>query len=202
MCQDNYLSALLFILCLAFAVKLLPPVISAFNNPKPLWSVLDWIIDQDINKITIDPKYADDISFLRSDKSEINQVEREIPAMLLTESFYIKMKAKRKGITYKEVEKMRGRNANIWDHYLTAKKISKGKKGLKLIHTRHSNLFSAANTSVKNSDKSICNIHPKYLHVQLGTLDVDTNSGKQHRFVSKEAAKKNYQCQMAKVDLQ
>ena len=54
----------------------------------------------------------------------------------------------------------------------------------------------------KSQDKSICNIHPKYLHVQLGTMDVEANSGKQHRCISKETAKKNYQCQMTKDDLQ
>lgn len=76
-CQGDRLLVLLFILYLFFAVKPLPPVISTLGYHKPLCSALDWIIDQDIHKITTDPKYADDISFLRSDKSEINQVERE-----------------------------------------------------------------------------------------------------------------------------
>ena len=61
------------------------------------------------------------------------------------------MKAKQKGITYKEVEKMLERNANISDHYLTLKKISKSEKDLPLIHTRHSNLFSVASISEKKS---------------------------------------------------
>ena len=43
---------------------------------------------------------------------------------------------------------MLGKNA-ISDHYSTLKKISKGKKDLQMIFTRHSNLFSAASKSVK-----------------------------------------------------
>lgn len=130
--QGDCLSTLLFILCLAFVVNPLPPVISAFDYQKSLWSALDWIIDQDVYKITIDPEYADDILFLRSEKSKINHVEREILAMFLTESFYVKMKAKRKSITYKEVEKTLGRNANISDHYSTPKKMSKDIQGIRI----------------------------------------------------------------------
>ena len=59
-CQGDCLLALLFILYLAFAVKPLPPVISAIDCHMPLWSSLDWIIDQDMHKITIGTKYADD----------------------------------------------------------------------------------------------------------------------------------------------
>ena len=61
------------------------------------------------------------------------------------------MKAKQKGITYKEVEKMLERNANVSDRYSTLKKILKSEKNLQLIHARHSNLFSAASMSVKKS---------------------------------------------------
>ena len=77
-CQGDCLSAPLFILYLAFAVKPLPPVISALDHHKPLWSALDWIMDRDVHIITIDPKHAYDILFLRSDESKINQVERDI----------------------------------------------------------------------------------------------------------------------------
>ena len=87
-CRGDCLSALLFILYLAFAVQPLPPVISAIDCQKPLWSALDWFIDWDVHKITIDPKYADDILFLGSYESKIKQVEREIPAMLLTEGLH------------------------------------------------------------------------------------------------------------------
>ena len=88
-CQGDRLLVLLFILYLFFAVKPLPPVISTLGYHKPLCSALDWIIDQDIHKITTDPKYADDISFLRSDKSEINQVERERQLLFFTEGLYV-----------------------------------------------------------------------------------------------------------------
>ena len=64
------------------------------------------------------------------------------------------------------------------------RRYQKTKKDLQLIDTRHSNLY------------------PKYIHVQLGPMDLDTNPGKQHRFISKESAKKNHQSQMAKDDLQ
>ena len=60
MCQRDCLLALLFILYLAFAAKPLPPVVSAIDCQKPLWSSLDWLIDQDVHKITIDTKCADD----------------------------------------------------------------------------------------------------------------------------------------------
>ena len=40
-CQGDCLSAPLFILYLAFVVKPLPPVISALDHHKPLWSALD-----------------------------------------------------------------------------------------------------------------------------------------------------------------
>ena len=62
----------------------------------------------------------------------------------------MQMKIKRKGITYKAVE-MLGKNANISDHYLTPKKVSKGEKDLRLIPKRHKNLYSAASISVKKS---------------------------------------------------
>ena len=88
-CQGDCLSALPFVLYLGFAVKPLPPITSAIDYHKPLWSALDWIIDRDIHKVTIDPKYADNISFLRSDELKINQVEREIFAMLLTEDLHV-----------------------------------------------------------------------------------------------------------------
>ena len=105
-CQGDCLSALLFIPYLDFAVKPLPSVISAIHYHKPLWSALDWIVHRDVHKITIDPKYADGISFLSSDGLKINQLEREIIAM-----------QKRKSITYKKVKKMLGKNANISNHY-------------------------------------------------------------------------------------
>ena len=41
------------------------------------------MINRDENKINIDPKYTDDISFLKSDESKINQIERIVPSMLI-----------------------------------------------------------------------------------------------------------------------
>ena len=88
-CQGDCLSALLFILYLSNAIKPIPSQIEAIDYQKPMWSALDWIIDKDQHKICIDPKYADDISFLRSDESKINQIERIIPEMLKKEGLFI-----------------------------------------------------------------------------------------------------------------
>ena len=74
-CQGDCLSALLFILYLAYALKPLP--------------TLDWSIDKDTHGIEIDPKYADDISYIRSDESKVNQIEMIIPQMLKDEGLYI-----------------------------------------------------------------------------------------------------------------
>ena len=87
--HKHQILALLFILYLAFAVKPLPPVISAIDYHRLFWSLLDWIINWDVHEITIDWKFADDISFLRSEELKINQVEREIPAMLLTKGLHV-----------------------------------------------------------------------------------------------------------------
>ena len=70
-CQGDFLLALLFILYLAFAVKPLPSVIAAIDYHNPVWSSLDEIIDQDVQKINIDPKYADDFI------PEISRVENK-----------------------------------------------------------------------------------------------------------------------------
>ena len=52
------------------------------NRHRILWSVLDWEINKDTHKININPKYADDICFIRSDEAKIHQVERIIPPIL------------------------------------------------------------------------------------------------------------------------
>ena len=70
-------------------LNLCKPTILAIDYHKPLWSALACIIDRDVHKITSDPKYADEISFLRSDQLWINQVEREICAKLLTECLHV-----------------------------------------------------------------------------------------------------------------
>ena len=80
--QGDCLSALLFILYLTDALKPLPHHIEPEDYKKPLWSALDWLIDKDQNKVQIDLQYADDISFIRSDETKMNQAERLIPQML------------------------------------------------------------------------------------------------------------------------
>ena len=74
---------------LGHALKQIPKAIERQDYTKPMWSALDWLIDRDIHHVEIDPKYADDISFLRSEESKINQVERIIPAMLEESGLYV-----------------------------------------------------------------------------------------------------------------
>ena len=47
-----------------------------------LWSELNWMLLKDKHNISINPKYADDIGFLRSDESKIRQIERLVATML------------------------------------------------------------------------------------------------------------------------
>ena len=54
-----------------------------------MWSELDWLIPRDSHKIEVDPKYADDLTFIRSDKTKINQIKRTIPKAL--EEFDLKL---------------------------------------------------------------------------------------------------------------
>ena len=87
--QGDCLSALLFIVYLALALKELPTLISKEDYEKPMWSELDWLIPRDNHKIEVDPKYADDLTFIRSDKTKINQIKRTIPKAL--EEFDLKL---------------------------------------------------------------------------------------------------------------
>ena len=66
-CQGNCLSALLFILYLAHAIKPIPKDRYPDDYHQTLWSTLDWIEDRDKLQIEIDPKYADDITFICSE---------------------------------------------------------------------------------------------------------------------------------------
>ena len=88
-CQGDCLSALLFIVYLASSIKLLPPQIQQVNCNRPLWSALDWLIDKDKHKVEGDPKCADDITFVRTDESKINQVERLMSEMLKETNLYV-----------------------------------------------------------------------------------------------------------------
>ena len=88
-CQGDCLSALLFMLYLAHAIKPIPKDRNPDDYHQTLWSALDWIVDRDKLQIEIDPKYADDITFIRSEEAKINQVERVLPSMLSEEGLYI-----------------------------------------------------------------------------------------------------------------
>ena len=77
--QGDCLSALLFIVYLAIALKETPDQISIEDYEKPMWSALDWVIPRDKYDIKVDPKYADDLTFVRSDQTKLNQIKRTIP---------------------------------------------------------------------------------------------------------------------------
>ena len=57
------------------------PTREDFEN-KILWSELDWLIDRDPHQVVIDPKYADGISFISTDKTKMNRVKRLAPHLL------------------------------------------------------------------------------------------------------------------------
>ena len=81
--QGDCLSALLFIFYLAHIIKPISLETTREDHSNEIiWSELDWIIERDIHKIAIDPKYADDITFIRSNNSKMNKVKRSIPKML------------------------------------------------------------------------------------------------------------------------
>ena len=52
------------------------------HNNETFWSDLDWIIDRDTHNVELDPKYADDVNFIRTHQSKINEIKRIIPSML------------------------------------------------------------------------------------------------------------------------
>ena len=93
-CQGDCLSAILFIVYLSKAIKPFPKYTSREDHQKSLWSDLDWLIDKDQHKVEIDPKYADDINFIRTDRSKIEMIKRLIPDML-NEAELIENKDKR-----------------------------------------------------------------------------------------------------------
>ena len=67
-CQGDCLSALLFILYLAYAIKPILKERYPEDCHQTLWSGLDWIVDRDKIQIEIDPKYTHDITFIRSEE--------------------------------------------------------------------------------------------------------------------------------------
>ena len=80
-CQGDCLSAIIFIVYLSQAIKPLPKNTSREDH-QIIWSDLDWLIDKDKHKVELDPKYADDINFIRTDRSKIEMIKRVIPDML------------------------------------------------------------------------------------------------------------------------
>ena len=94
---------------------------------RPLWSELDWLIQKDQHQVEIDPKYADDVSFLRSNESKMNQVKRMIPNMLEEYNLIINQdKTEMYKISRKSDEEWI--NVSIWDQCLVQKKTSIGEK--------------------------------------------------------------------------
>ena len=65
-CQGDCLSAILFIIYLAKTMESIPEEPEKEDYGKPMWSSLDWIAEVDRHNISIDPKYSDDINFIRS----------------------------------------------------------------------------------------------------------------------------------------
>ena len=88
-CQGDCLSAFFFILYLAKAIKPIPKIINREDYDRPLWSELDWLVNRDSNNVEIDPKYSDDINFVRSWYPKINQLKREVPEMLKNDNLIV-----------------------------------------------------------------------------------------------------------------
>ena len=81
--QGDCLSALLFIFYLAHIIgPITPGTTREDHDGEVLWSDLDWLIERDVHNIAQDPKYAEDITFIRSHPSKMNKVKRIIPEML------------------------------------------------------------------------------------------------------------------------
>ena len=94
-CQGDCLSALLFIFFLAHILKPFPKGTNKEDHVlETFWSDLDWVINRDKIKLELDPKYADDVTFIRSHMSEINKIKRMLPSVL-EEGNLIENKSKR-----------------------------------------------------------------------------------------------------------
>ena len=88
--QGDCLSALLFIFYLGNVLKPIEEqTIREDNSNQVIWTALDWVIPKDKHNVKIDPKYADDISFLRSDENKIKQIERVLPENLKVDNLLI-----------------------------------------------------------------------------------------------------------------
>ena len=94
-CQGDCLSALLFIFFLAHILKPFPKGTNKEDHIlETFWSDLDWMINRDKINLKLDPKYADDITYIRSHISEINKIKRILPS-ILAEGNLIENKSKR-----------------------------------------------------------------------------------------------------------
>ena len=78
--QGDCLSAILFIFYLAMSIKPFPKTTCAEDHAgEVMWSALDWLVRKDVRNIQIDPKYSDDMSFIRSQLAKINSIKRVVP---------------------------------------------------------------------------------------------------------------------------
>ena len=81
--QSDCLSAILFIFYLAMSIIPFPKITCAEDHAgEEMWSTLDWLVRKDVRNIQINPKYSDDISFIRSQLAKINCIMRVAPDML------------------------------------------------------------------------------------------------------------------------
>ena len=88
---------MLFIFYLTKTIKKLPDHTEEQDNiHRILWSALVWEANKDVHKINVNPKYANDISFIMSYKTKIHQVEQRIPAILKTNVLEINKSKKEK----------------------------------------------------------------------------------------------------------
>ena len=113
-------------------------------------------MDRDIHKITIEPKDADDISFLRSDESKINQVESEITAMLLTEGLHLNE-------SKTERYQIQGGGEDAWKKWKYLGSLLDTEEDIKRLKG-----LTIDSYKTFESIFSIYNIQSKYHHVQLG----------------------------------
>ena len=192
-CQGDCLSALLFIFYLARAIKPLPMLPVREDYQKPLWSALDWVIPRDKHNVEIDPKYADDISYLRTEERKRNQIERCVPPMLKesnldvnedkTEKYDISRisddtwkKCKYLGSlldTEEDIKRRRGMFIDTFrtlESIITSKKVSEGVK-IRIFKTYLESVFlynSELWTLTKTLEKNIDGFQRKQLRRTIG----------------------------------
>ena len=87
--QDKYwccagsLSALLYIYFLAHILKPIhQETVREDHTNEVFWSELDWVINRDKINLELDPKYADDVTFIRPHISKINKIKRVLSSIL------------------------------------------------------------------------------------------------------------------------